>query len=222
MRELFPKNAVQYFVSYYDYYQPEAYVPVERHVHRQGRDHQRRTSTGCATRRRTRSCRGATSSSSRRCSCIYGIGSAESYHGLLIELKVGRGVPARQPAPHARRHPVRAKRRRLPPRDVPRARRRRRGLPGVRGGDRDPDRVLRRHDRGDQGGRPAARARCMGTLERYAIYPGSHYVTPQEQMRRAIDEHPRGAPRAARLLRQGGALPREAAARAADACTTSR
>ncbi len=50
-------------------------------------------STGCVTRRRTRSCRGATSSSSRASRCIYGIGSAESYYGLLIDLKVGEEFP---------------------------------------------------------------------------------------------------------------------------------
>ena len=36
MRDFFPHNAVEYFVSYYDYYQPEAYVPVDRHVYREG------------------------------------------------------------------------------------------------------------------------------------------------------------------------------------------
>ena len=36
MRELFPDNAVSYFVSYYDYYQPEAYIPAARHLHREG------------------------------------------------------------------------------------------------------------------------------------------------------------------------------------------
>ncbi len=35
MREFFPNNAVEYFVSYYDYYQPEAYVPTARSVHRE-------------------------------------------------------------------------------------------------------------------------------------------------------------------------------------------
>ena len=35
-RELLPNNAVEYFVSYYDYYQPEAYVPADRHLHREG------------------------------------------------------------------------------------------------------------------------------------------------------------------------------------------
>ena len=109
--------------------------PVERHVHRQGRHHQRRRSTACATRRRTRSSRGATSSSSRRVSCIYGIGSAESYHGLLIDLKVGEEFRRDKLLRHAGRHPVRAKRRRLPPRHVPRARRRGRGLPRLRARD---------------------------------------------------------------------------------------
>ena len=41
-REFFPDNKVEYFVSYYDYYQPEAYVAVERHLHREGLVHQRR------------------------------------------------------------------------------------------------------------------------------------------------------------------------------------
>ena len=41
-KELFPENAVEYFVSYYDYYQPEAYVPSLGHVHREGLVHQRR------------------------------------------------------------------------------------------------------------------------------------------------------------------------------------
>jgi superfamily II DNA or RNA helicase len=40
-REFFPENAVEYFVSYYDYYQPEAYVPVARPVHREGQLDQR-------------------------------------------------------------------------------------------------------------------------------------------------------------------------------------
>ena len=41
-RELFPKNRVEYFVSYYDYYQPEAYLPDDRHLHREGLVDQRR------------------------------------------------------------------------------------------------------------------------------------------------------------------------------------
>ena len=50
MREFFPHNRVEYFVSYYDYYQPEAYIAVERHVHREGLARSTTRSTGCATR----------------------------------------------------------------------------------------------------------------------------------------------------------------------------
>jgi excinuclease ABC subunit B len=65
LRELFPHNAVQYFVSYYDYYQPEAYVPstdtyIEKDaIINDAIDRMRHA-------RRTRSCRAPTSSSSRR------------------------------------------------------------------------------------------------------------------------------------------------------------
>jgi excinuclease UvrABC helicase subunit UvrB len=49
-REFLPDNAVEYFVSYYDYYQPEAYVPLVRHLHREGRDDQRRDRPAPASR----------------------------------------------------------------------------------------------------------------------------------------------------------------------------
>ena len=42
LKEFFPRNRVEYFVSYYDYYQPEAYVPSLRHLHREGLVDQRR------------------------------------------------------------------------------------------------------------------------------------------------------------------------------------
>ncbi len=41
-RDFFPDNAVEYFVSYFDYYQPEAYLPRSRHLHREGLQSQRR------------------------------------------------------------------------------------------------------------------------------------------------------------------------------------
>ena len=40
-RQFFPENRVEYFVSYYDYYQPEAYIPSDRHLHRERRHGQR-------------------------------------------------------------------------------------------------------------------------------------------------------------------------------------
>ena len=44
-KNFFPHNAVEYFVSYFDYYQPEAYIPADRHLHREGFLHQRRDRT---------------------------------------------------------------------------------------------------------------------------------------------------------------------------------
>ena len=60
-REVFPDNAVEYFVSYYDYYQPEAYVPSDRHLHREGLARSTTRSSGCGTRPPPRSSPGATS-----------------------------------------------------------------------------------------------------------------------------------------------------------------
>ena len=58
-REFFPDNAVEYFVSYYDYYQPEAYVPQATSTSRRTRPGTT-TSTACATRPPRRSSRGET------------------------------------------------------------------------------------------------------------------------------------------------------------------
>jgi excinuclease ABC subunit B len=66
------------------------------------------------------------------------------------------------------------------------------------------------------------RGKVKGTLDRYAIYPGSHYVTPQEQMRRAIGSIREELRERLDFFDKRGALPREAAARAAHLSTTSR
>jgi len=88
MRELFPKNAVEYFVSYYDYYQPEAYIPsTDTFIDKDAIindqiDRMRHAATVALLSRRDVIIVASVS-------CIYGIGSAESYHGLVIDLKVG-------------------------------------------------------------------------------------------------------------------------------------
>jgi len=65
MKELFPENAVEYFVSYYDYYQPEAYVPAsDTYIDKDASSTTR--SIACVTRRRARCSRGRTPSSSLR------------------------------------------------------------------------------------------------------------------------------------------------------------
>src|SRR5271167_1052989 len=88
MRELFPENAVEYFVSYYDYYQPEAYIPStdtfidKDSIINDQIDRMRHSATVALLSRRDVIIVASVS-------CIYGIGSAESYHGLVMQLAVG-------------------------------------------------------------------------------------------------------------------------------------
>lgn len=91
-RELFPENAVEYFVSYYDYYQPEAYVPqtdtfIEKDSSVNAEVERLRHST-------------TTSLLSRRdvivvstVSCIYGLGAPEEYLNAMVSLAVGDRIP---------------------------------------------------------------------------------------------------------------------------------
>src|SRR5689334_23507333 len=87
-RELFPHNAVHYFVSYYDYYQPEAYVPstdtyIEKDsIINDAIDRMRHAATHALLSRPDVIIVASVS-------CIYGIGSAESYHGLLVKIVKG-------------------------------------------------------------------------------------------------------------------------------------
>jgi excinuclease ABC subunit B len=91
MKSFFPENAVEYFVSYYDYYQPEAYVP------RSDTYIEKESSTNEAIDRMRHS---ATRSLLERddviivasVSCIYGIGSVETYSAMIFDLKVGASV----------------------------------------------------------------------------------------------------------------------------------
>src|SRR5690348_18010990 len=88
MKELFGENAVEYFVSYYDYYQPEAYIPTsDTYIDKDAIindqiDRMRHAATQALLSRRDVIIVASVS-------CIYGIGSAESYHGLLIDLVKG-------------------------------------------------------------------------------------------------------------------------------------
>ncbi|MDD2558176.1 MAG: excinuclease ABC subunit UvrB [Desulfuromonadaceae bacterium] len=87
-RELFPDNAVEYFVSYYDYYQPEAYVPssdtfIEKDSSiNEEIDKLRHSATRSLLTRRDVLIVASVS-------CIYGLGSPEAYYGMLVGLEVG-------------------------------------------------------------------------------------------------------------------------------------
>ena len=94
-KSFFPDNAVEYFVSYYDYYQPEAYVPRPDYLHRKGSFHQRAD--------RPHAPLGDPSLIERddviivaSVSCIYGIGSVETYTAMTFSVKVGEKIEQRQ------------------------------------------------------------------------------------------------------------------------------
>lgn len=90
-RSFFPQNAVEYFVSYYDYYQPEAYVPAtDTYIEKEATineeiDRLRLSATRSLFERRD--CIIVAS-----VSCIYGIGSPESYYGMLLALEPGQRI----------------------------------------------------------------------------------------------------------------------------------
>ena len=144
-RRFFPENAVEYFVSYYDYYQPEAYVPTtDSYIEKEATindeiDRMRLSATRSLFERRDVIIVASVS-------CIYGLGSPEAYYGMMLPLERGQRIDRDQILQEARRDSVRAQRPRLQPRRLPRPRRHRRGLPVVRRHGA-PDRAVRRRSR---------------------------------------------------------------------------
>jgi excinuclease ABC subunit B len=88
-RRFFPQNAVEYFVSYYDYYQPEAYMPAsdsyieKESIINEEIDRLRLSATRSLFERRDVLIVASVS-------CIYGLGSPESYYGLVVEVQKGQ------------------------------------------------------------------------------------------------------------------------------------
>jgi excinuclease ABC subunit B len=91
-RDFFPRNAVHYFVSYYDYYQPEAYIPqrdiyIEKDASiNEEIDRLRLAATSALVSRRD--CIIVAS-----VSCIYGLGSPEDYRKMVVPIRVGESIP---------------------------------------------------------------------------------------------------------------------------------
>ena len=87
-KEFFPENAVEYFVSYYDYYQPEAYIPsTDTYIDKDSSineeiDRLRLSATASLTERRDVIVVASVS-------CIYGLGSPEDYQGMIVSLRPG-------------------------------------------------------------------------------------------------------------------------------------
>ena len=94
-RRFFPENAVEYFVSYYDYYQPEAYVPsTDSYIEKEATindeiDRMRLSATRSLFERRDVIIVSSVS-------CIYGLGSPEAYYGMLLPLQLGQRIPREQ------------------------------------------------------------------------------------------------------------------------------
>jgi excinuclease ABC subunit B len=94
-RRFFPENAVEYFVSYYDYYQPEAYVPsTDSYIEKEAIindeiDRMRLSATRSLFERRDVIIVSSVS-------CIYGLGSPEAYYGMLLPLQLGQRIPREQ------------------------------------------------------------------------------------------------------------------------------
>jgi excinuclease ABC subunit B len=184
MRELFPNNAVEYFVSYYDYYQPEAYIPssdtyIEKDAIVNDKvDRMRHSATRSLLARRDVIIVASVS-------CIYGIGSSEWYQEMLINLEVGQEF--RRDRLLRRLVDIQYQRNDI---DF------HRGTFRVRG---DVVEIFPAHSEnlavrieywGDEIERiveiDPMRGKVLEELDQYGIYPGSHYVTPAEHRKRAI------------------------------------
>jgi len=185
MREFFPKNAVEYFVSYYDYYQPEAYVPtrdlfiekdssINEHI-----EQMRLSATKSLLERRDTIIVGTVS-------CIYGIGNPGDYHAMVLILRSGdqisrREILARLVAMQYTRNDAEFTR----------------GVFRVRGETIDifpaesAELALRLTLFDDEIESlelfDPLTGRIRQKLPRFTVYPGSHYVTPRDTVLRAIE-----------------------------------
>ncbi len=182
---LFPENAVEYFVSYYDYYQPEAYVPrTDTYIEKESNinddiDKLRHSATRSLLEREDVIIVASVS-------CIYGLGSPEAYHGMLIDLKKGMNVSRNDII--AKLINIQYERNDI---DF------HRGTFRVRGDvveifpPYEEDRAIRMEFFGDEIEQISLmdplRSKTLEKLTRIAIYPGSHFVTPKEQLMKASE-----------------------------------
>ena len=183
-KTFFPENAVGYFVSYYDYYQPEAYLAqtdtfIEKDASINDEiDKMRHSATHSLFERRDVIIVASVS-------CIYGLGSPEAYQGMLLFLE--RGNQMERDKAVAKLVEIQYKRNDI---DF------QRGTFRVRGDVLEILPVYERNEAirieffGDEIDRissfdPLTR-QPIAELDRIAIYPASHYVTPQEPLKRAM------------------------------------
>ena len=185
-REFFPDNAVEYFVSYYDYYQPEAYIPhtdtyIEKDASTNEEIDRLRLSATCSLLERRDVIVVAS------VSCIYGLGEPEDFAKMMISLRTGMTLDRNE----LLRRLVESRYERN---DIAFGR----NMFRVRGDTVElypayyKDRAIRVEFFGDEIDRITefhpVTARAIRTLQHVAIYPASHYVTPKDKMERAIGD----------------------------------
>ncbi len=185
-REFFPDNAVEYFVSYYDYYQPEAYIAhTDTYIEKDSSvneeiDRLRHSATSALFERRDVIVVSSVS-------CLYGLGDPIDYSSMVISLRVGNERPLDEILQklteiHYERNDI----------DFSRNKFRVRGdtlevYPAYWAG-----RAIRVEFFGDEIDRISEINAVTGVVERYidhvAIYPASHYVASREKLERAMHE----------------------------------
>jgi len=183
-KELFPENAVEYFVSYYDYYQPEAYIPsTDTYIEKDSAineaiDKLRHAATHSLLERRDVIIVASVS-------CIYGIGSPEAYHGMLLMIEEGAELP--RDAMLAHLVEIQYERNDI---DFHRGTFRVRGdvleiFPAY-----EEDRAVRVEFFGDFIDAikefDSLTGKTLQHLDKVAVYPGSHYVTSRDNLEQAI------------------------------------
>jgi len=181
---LFPGNAVEYFVSYYDYYQPEAYIPsTDTYIEKDASineeiDKLRHSATHSLIERNDVIIVASVS-------CIYGLGSPEAYSGMLLRLDEGMEIPRDDML--RRLVEIQYERNDI---DFHRGTFRVRGdvveiFPAY-----EEEKAIRVEFFGDTVESlclvDPLRGKKLGHVPKLAIYPGSHYVTTKDTMRRAI------------------------------------
>ena len=185
-REFFPENAVEYFISYYDYYQPEAYIAhTDTYIEKDASvneeiDRLRHSATSALFERRDVIVVSSVS-------CLYGLGDPIDYKSMVISLRVGQEYPLDNVLKKLTE--IRYERNDL---DFSRNKFRLRGdtleiYPAYWSG-----RAIRVEFFGDEVDRISEINAVSGIAERYvdhvAIYPASHYVASKEKLQRAMVE----------------------------------
>ena len=185
LKRLFPDAAVEFFVSYYDYYQPEAYVPSsDTYIQKDALINERIDKLRHAATRSLLERSDVIIVSS--VSCIYGLGSREAYDDMLLRLSVGQEIDRRT----ILRRLVEILYERNES-DFHRGTFRARGDVIEIFPAHDDERAWRVEMFGDEIERISVIDGLRGTrledLDKIAIYPASHYVTPKDQLQRATD-----------------------------------